>query len=299
MVAHYRHRIWHLFTHLDRLAVGGISIVVLAGLVWVLSDSIAEKIIVMLCVCPYTIYLFLLYTGKAEPEKNWLPTNYDGILTLIPAKTQLDLVLLITLLPLAVTLVYAIFSLGLGLIGTIAILQIAAISRRMNFLKKSHEKPPLPIDDIKQLQNDLEKQIQVKTEELYSEFRLMEDALVGSGIGVWELNLNTHKITGNPIYFNMMRLTPINHQVALQQLLSTLSDTDRAAFEQGLEQAKITQGEFHAVNKITNASGQAKWFRVTGVCKCDSQTKTETIMGTCLDITEYHQPNSTIENYAA
>jgi len=284
-----KHKVLDTLGKLDRLSIGGICILSLSAIIWVLSREIEVKIIVVTCLLPYTIYLYLLHNGKTDPEKNWLNDSYDGFWRLIPANTQLDLILLSTIAPLTLTLLYTIYSLGLGFVGAFIILQIVVISRRMNFFGKPKEFSPLPIDDMKFLQDNLDKQIQDKTEKLYSEFQLMEGALLGSGIGIWELNLETNIIRGNAVYFNMLKTTVFNEQISLEDMLKCLSAEDAREFKHELVQAMNKHGELHVIQRITDQQGKTFWYRVTGVLKCDSASKTETLMGTCLDVSDFYQ----------
>nr|WP_321465314.1 PAS domain S-box protein [uncultured Desulfobulbus sp.] len=127
-------------------------------------------------------------------------------------------------------------------------------------------------------------------EELLRSAELRRLALDGAGLGAWEHNLVTDRITWSPLSYRLFAIEP-GTEVSFEQILEKIHPEDREIFSQAVEEAlhEEHQGIFRCEHRIIWPDGSEHWLLAHGQVYfegVEAERKPVRIAGVSWEITE-------------
>jgi PAS domain S-box-containing protein len=121
-----------------------------------------------------------------------------------------------------------------------------------------------------------------------SQASLTEAQRIGR-MGSWEVDLVMQQETWSEELFYLFGLDPSQSKPSLEQIMQFIHPSDRAMYQQIIEQA-FEQGKPHAVDhQVIRADGSSAWFFSQGQVERNAQGQITRLFGTALDITSRKQ----------
>lgn len=133
-----------------------------------------------------------------------------------------------------------------------------------------------------------------------SEKRLHQ-ALEAAKDGMWDWDLQTHKLYFSPGYAALLGLHPDALGDAPQHWLQRLHADDRASFERNLEQrlAACNPAPYEVNYRLRHRDGSYRWIQSRGRLLLDEHGQAERLIGTASDITQRRQDEDSLRQAAA
>jgi PAS domain S-box-containing protein len=125
-------------------------------------------------------------------------------------------------------------------------------------------------------------------------------ALSATGLGVWERELATRKVTWSDTMHRLFGRTPEQFSGSPDEVLSFVHPEDRKAFQEAHEGA--TQGEsdtFEHEFRIVRPDGEVRWVYQRGQVRRGGNSRAHSVLGVAFDITDRKQAEAANARLAA
>ena len=135
---------------------------------------------------------------------------------------------------------------------------------------------------------------------LLSEKRLHQ-ALEAAKDGMWDWDLQTHKLYFSPGYAALLGIHPDALGDDAQQWLQRLHADDRASFDRNLEQrlAARNPAPYEVNYRLLHEDGSYRWIQSRGRLLLDDHGQAERLIGTASDITQRRKDEDSLRQAAA
>ncbi len=125
-------------------------------------------------------------------------------------------------------------------------------------------------------------------------------ALSATGLGVWERDLATDRVTWSDTMYQLFGRTPEQFSGSPDEVLSFVHPEDRAEFRKAYEIAVRGGGKFFEQEfRIVRQDGQVRWVHRRGRVRRRADGRAHSVLGVALDITERKQAEEANARLAA
>ncbi|KAB2920096.1 MAG: PAS domain S-box protein [Hyphomicrobiaceae bacterium] len=125
-------------------------------------------------------------------------------------------------------------------------------------------------------------------------------ALSATGLGVWERDLATDRVTWSDTMYQLFGRTPEQFSGSPDEVLSFVHPEDRVEFRKGYEVAVRGGGKFFTQEfRIVRQDGQVRWVHRRGRVRRRPDGRAYSVLGVALDITERKQAEEANARLAA
>jgi PAS domain S-box-containing protein len=115
-------------------------------------------------------------------------------------------------------------------------------------------------------------------------------ALSATGLGVWERDLATHRVTWSDTMYRLYGRTPEQFAGTPDEVLSFVHPDDRAEFRRGYTAAVQEDTDFFEQEfRIVRPNGEVRWVQRRGRMRRGPDGQARSVLGVALDITERKQ----------
>ena len=125
------------------------------------------------------------------------------------------------------------------------------------------------------------------SEELRRAHERLSLALSATGLGVWEWDLATDKVTWSDTMHRLFGRPPEQFSGTLDEVLSFVHPNDRATFHEDYQTAVGGSGDvFEQEFRIVRPDGEVRWVHRRGQVRRGPDGRAQSVLGVALDITE-------------
>jgi len=124
-------------------------------------------------------------------------------------------------------------------------------------------------------------------DELHGALERLSLALSATGLGVWERDIASNKVTWSDTMHRLFGRTPEQFSGSPDEVLSFVHVEDRAAFRAAYETAVRGEGGFFEQEfRIVRPDGEVRWVHRRGQVRRGPDGQARSVLGVALDITE-------------
>ncbi|HEX7054050.1 MAG TPA: PAS domain S-box protein [Burkholderiales bacterium] len=136
-------------------------------------------------------------------------------------------------------------------------------------------------------------------EALAEQRRLLEEAQVVAGLGCWEWDPASGRLTWSEQLYRLYGLDPASSQPSFERYLERVHPEDRALSGERVARALIDGHGFTAEERIVRPDGTQRWLRSHCEVVRDGAGRPIKLLGACLDMTESRQAQEALRAAAA
>jgi PAS domain S-box-containing protein len=200
-------------------------------------------------------------------------------------------------------------------VGAVALLAVAwrsatTLSRRIGDLHQAiaqavdrGQPPPAAEeavgDELKALSNRLHRAIfrgRERETQMRRSAEFLEFAQAAGGFGIFDLDLVTGRVTGTPLFFELLGLNTDTATFTRDHWLATIHPEDYESVVHRLNAAITTAGSFQAEYRSLRADAEFRWLAGRGRVLLDAEGLPARAIGTITDISDRKQLEDTLRN---